>query len=39
MIASFCMEVLGVPLAVGEVCQVEQTVARALDPPVQEARV
>ena len=39
MIASFCMEVLGVPLAVGEVCQVEQTVARVLDPPVQEARV
>jgi transposase len=38
-VASFCTDVLGVPLAVSEVCQVEQTVARALDPPVQEARV
>src|SRR5713101_3916201 len=38
MVASFCTDVLGVPLAVGEVCQVEQTVATALDPPVQEAR-
>lgn len=38
MVASFCTEVLGVPLAVGEVCQVEQTVAAALEPPVQEAR-
>jgi transposase len=27
-----------VPLALGEVCQVEQTVAQALDPAVQEAR-
>jgi transposase len=38
MVASFCTEVLGVPLALGEVCQVEQTVATALDPAVQEAR-
>lgn len=38
MVASFCVEVLGVPMAVGEVCRVEQTVAQALDPPVQEAR-
>jgi transposase len=38
MVASFCTEVLGVPLALGEVCQVEQTVAAALDPTVQEAR-
>jgi transposase len=38
MVASFCTEVLGVPLALGEVCQVEQTVAQALDPVVQEAR-
>src|SRR5437867_3489522 len=38
MIASFCAEVLGVPLAVGEICQVEQTVAKAVDPAVQEAR-
>jgi len=37
-VASFCTEVLGVPIALGEVCEVEQTVARALDPPVQEAR-
>jgi transposase len=38
MVANFCTEVLGVPLALGEVCQVEQTVAAALVPPVQEAR-
>jgi len=37
-VASFCTDVLGVPMALGEVCQVEQTVATALDPPVQEAR-
>ena len=36
-IASFCVDVLGVPLALGEICQVEQTVARALDPAVQKA--
>lgn len=38
MVASFCTEVLGVPIALGEICQVEQTVAQALAPPVQEAR-
>jgi transposase len=38
MIVSFCADVLGVPLALGAVCQVEQTVAKALDPPVQEAQ-
>jgi len=38
MAASLCSEVLGVPLALGEVCRVEQTVAQALDLPVQEAR-
>lgn len=38
MVARFCTDVLGVPMAVGEVCQVEQTIAQALDPPVQEAR-
>jgi transposase len=38
MVAHFCTEVLGVPLALGEVCQVEQTVAAALAVPVQEAR-
>ena len=37
-VASFCAEVLGVPLALGEVCQVEQTVAVALDTAVQEAQ-
>lgn len=39
MVASFCTDVLGVPLALGEICQVEQTVAVALDPPMPEARV
>jgi transposase len=38
MAASFCGEVLGVPIALGEVCRVEQTVAQALEAPVQEAR-
>jgi transposase len=37
-VASFCTEVLGVPMALGEVCQVEQTVAAALARPVQETR-
>jgi len=36
--ASFCTEVLGVSLALGEIGEVEQTVAQALDPPVQAAR-
>jgi transposase len=39
MVVSFCADVLGVSLALGEICQVEQTVAVALDPPMQEARV
>jgi transposase len=38
MVANFCTEVLGVSMALGEVCQVEQTVAAALVAPVQEAR-
>jgi hypothetical protein len=38
MVATFCTEVLGVSLALGEVCQVEQTVAAALVSPVREAR-
>lgn len=38
MVASFCADVLGVPLALGAVCRVEQTMAKALDPPVAEAR-
>jgi transposase len=38
MAARFCGEVLGVPMALGEVCRVEQTVVQALEAPVQEAR-
>ncbi len=38
MVASFCTEVLGVAIALGEICQVEQTLATALESPVQEAR-
>lgn len=37
-VANFCTDVLRVPLALGEVCHVEQTVATALELPVQEAR-
>src|SRR5712692_1819611 len=37
-VASFCQEVLGVPLAVGEVCKLEQRVRRAVAPAVQQAR-
>lgn len=37
MVASFCTEALGVSLALGEICLVEQTVASALEAPVQEA--
>jgi hypothetical protein len=38
MVVGFCTEVLGVPLALGAVCEIEQTVAQALDAPVQAAR-
>jgi transposase len=38
MVATFCTDVLGVPLALGEVCQVAEWVTTALEPPVQEAR-
>ena len=37
-VARFCQEVLGVSLAVGEVCKVEQRVRRAVAPAVQQAR-
>jgi transposase len=37
-VASFCQEVLGIPLAVGEVCKIEQRVRRAIAPAVQQAR-
>jgi transposase len=38
-ITSFCRDVLGIPLAVGEVCKIEQTVKQALRPAVKQARV
>jgi transposase len=38
MVATFCTDVLGVPLALGEVCQVADWVTTALESPVQEAR-
>jgi transposase len=38
MVTTFCSDVLGVPLALGEVCQVAEWVTTALEPPVQEAR-
>ena len=37
-VASFCREVLGLPLAVGEICKLEQTVRRAIAPAVSQAR-
>ena len=36
---SFCREVLGIDLSVGEVCQIEQTVTNAVAPAVKEAAV
>ncbi len=39
MAASFCREVLGIELSVGEVCQIEQTVTNAVTPAVEEAAV
>ena len=38
-VASFCREVLGVELSVGEICQIEQTVRKAVAPAVEEAAV
>jgi transposase len=37
-IARFCRDVLGIPLATGEVCKIEQRVKHALRPAVQQAR-
>jgi transposase len=37
-VATFCTDVLGVPLALGAVCQVAELVTTALEPAVQEAR-
>jgi transposase len=39
MAARFCREVLGVPMALGEICRVEHTVAQAVEAPVLQARV
>jgi hypothetical protein len=38
-VASFCQAVLGVPLAVGEVCRIAQTVTPAVTPAVAAAQV
>jgi transposase len=38
MVVDFCTDVLDVPLALGEVCQVAEWVTTALEPPVQAAR-
>jgi transposase len=37
-VASFCREVLGVPVGAGAVCKIEQRVRRALRPVVRQAR-
>jgi len=37
-VVSFCPDVLGVPRALGEICQIEQAMTAALAPCVQEAR-
>jgi transposase len=37
MVASFCREVLRIDLSVGEICQIERTVAQAVTPAVEEA--
>jgi transposase len=39
MVVSFCREVLGIELSVGEICQIEQTVTQAVAPAVEEAAV
>jgi transposase len=38
MVTTFCMDVLGVPLTLGEVCQMAEVVTAALEPAVHEAR-
>jgi len=38
-VVSFCREVLGIELSVGEICQIEQTVTTAVAPAVEEAAV
>jgi len=39
MVVSFCREVLGIDLSVGEIGQIEQTVTNAVAPAVEEAAV
>jgi transposase len=39
MVVSFCREVLGIELSLGEICQIEQTVTKAVTPAVEEAAV
>ena len=39
MVASFCQDVLGVPLAVGEICRIEHTVTQAVAPAVEAAQL
>jgi len=39
MVVSFCRDVLGIELSVGEICQIEQTVIKAVAPAVEEAAV
>jgi transposase len=38
-VVSFCRDVLGIEFSVGEICQIEQTVAKAVAPAVEEAAV
>jgi transposase len=38
-VVSFCREILGIELSVGEICQIEQTVTKAVTPAVEEAAV
>src|SRR5215510_12457699 len=39
MVVSFCREVLGIEVSLGEICQIEQTVTQAITPAVEEAAV
>ncbi len=39
MVASFCGDVLGVELAVGAICRIEQTVTQAVAPAVKDAQL
>jgi hypothetical protein len=39
MVESFCREVLGIELSVGEICAIEQTVTQAVAPAVEDAAV